>query len=136
MQFLLFFAVFQLFQLFNFLSQQDQFEHAEIFSETDKSDILTSGEFDKVEFDLGSVKGENLRIYHSHTNVTPPSSKDLELLCDPRVSEIGNTTINGDTFIVRIGNGIRPEMSEFERINDSIQPDIDKDLMRNPDFWD
>ena len=68
--------------------------------------------------------------------MTPPSSKDLELLCDPRVSEIGNTAINGDTFIVRIGDGIKPNLSEFDAAARLIQDEVTKDLMKDPNFFD
>ena len=126
----------KIFKELHSLEQQDHNEHAQIISEIDKSDILSSEKFDKVEIDLGLCKGDHLRIYHSHTNLTPPSTPDLRKLCTPRVDEIGNIAINGDTFIVRIGDGIKPNLSEFDEAAKQIQDEVTKDLMKDPNFFD
>ena len=58
-----------------------------------------------------------LKLYHGHTNDTPPSEKDLfRFVSDEKVDEIGVLTRNGDIFTVTLGDGYIPSEAEFQRV--------------------
>jgi|GEM_PF-3290989 len=115
-------------------ARETGYEHAQIISENGKSAIFTSNDKNGVGINLDIIDGEHLKVYHSHTNLTPLSKKDFRFLCDERVEEIGNVASNGDAFIARIGNGYRPSIEEFESvINDDFQAMINGEIASDPE---
>jgi SPP1 gp7 family putative phage head morphogenesis protein len=117
-------------------SDSTGYEYGQIFTGAGSTDSFTSGLPDKVQIDLSQVDGSGLAIYHSHTNVTPLSADDFGFLCNPRVDAIGNVARNGDVFVARIGDGIRPTRDDFDAAVDRIRTEVDHDLLDDPDFWD
>lgn len=110
-------------------------EYGQIFTGAGSTDIFTSGQPDKVFIDLSKVDGSGLSIYHSHTNVTPLSADDFSFLCDPRVDAIGNIAGNGDIFVARVGDGVRPTPEEYEAFKEKIKMEVNYDMMEDPDFY-
>lgn len=118
----------------NSLAKEDGYEYAQVLYEDHDSAPFTSGYPDRVRIKLDEIEGDNLRLLHSHTNVTPLSREDFSYLCNERVLEVGNVAINGDAFVARVGDGWRPTPAEFERDTDQIAKDVNLDMSRDPDF--
>ena len=72
---------------------------------------------------------KDLCIYHSHTNVTPLSRRDMIKLYDKNIKKIGCITSNGDIFEIEIGSGYIPDdYDEFDLSIHSIYNDICKEI--------
>ncbi|MDR2527947.1 MAG: hypothetical protein LBD04_02870 [Synergistaceae bacterium] len=73
-------------------------------------------------------------MYHSHTNVTPPSIQDFQILLNENVYEMGVISYNQDVFIVRPGDGWLPTESEYREIAAKIRKEVDHDVQSLPNF--
>lgn len=121
----------QAFKELHKLTERNDCEYAVIFYDDTSTEIITSNEYDHV-----YVKGlkdsitnaHGLKIYHSHTNVTPLSQADLRQLCNMNVATVGCIALNGDTYVVSIGYGWRPTEEEYSTITNSIRQEVDREI--------
>lgn len=113
-------------------------EYSQIFSPTGRTTPHTDDTFDGVKIEYNKIDGDNLRVYHAHTNVTPFSSQDFYHLTNPRVDEIGVISANGDTYIARIGYGYRPTYDELEKLLYDWDKNlvIDNFIKEYPDYYE
>ena len=111
------------------LSASSGYEHATIYLSDGTTRRVTSEISDKVQIELKSEDGKGIQIFHSHTNVTPLSGNDFRFLCSEQVDTIGNIAINGDTYICRLGSGIRPTEKEFDEDKRRIAKEVDSDIL-------
>ena len=111
-------------------------ENAVAFVNGQMTEIFTSDFENRVGVPHELLEKQNVKIFHSHTNCTPPSGKDLEMLTNENVSEIGVITANGDIYTVSIGDGEHPLPEEFRMIEKQIQNEIDTAMVDYPDFWE
>ena len=118
----------------NRLARENGYEYAQVLFEDHAGEPFTSGYPDRVRIKLDEIPGNDLRLFHCHTNDTPLSREDFSYLCSERVLEVGNVAINGDAFVVRVGNGWRPSPEQFERDTIQIANEVNLDMPRNPDF--
>lgn len=101
------------------------------------SELFTSNEKDKVYIPEDLLHTNDIvRILHSHTNETPPSIKDLKYLTHPKVEEIGVIAINGDVYMVSVGNGEKIDSQSFERDAGEIYSKVSFELMDDPHFFE
>ena len=121
--------------ILNNLSKENGFEYAQLLFDSKDSEIYTSYDPNTVGVNL-SILGESDRvsIIHSHTNVTPLSSKDFEFLLNEKVDSIGNITINGDVFEASVGYGYIPTLDEYNEAVDRIRHEVIEDLIYRDDF--
>ena len=59
-------------------------------------------------------------LYHSHTNVTPFSAKDLGFLARENVEKVCVITKNQDVFCAYIGSGYKPSLKEYNEVKGAI----------------
>ncbi len=104
-----------------YLSDKDNFEHLVLDYGSSFTAPSCSSKHDSVEINLEGIDNSDIKVYHSHTNDTLLSTRDLKHLTDERVSVVGVVTKNGDVFTAEIGNGYRPTEDEF----DEAQAEID-----------
>jgi len=117
------------------LSTGNDYEYGEILFPGGHTEPFTSGMHDKVEIPLDTVDGNGLRLYHSHTNITPLSSDDFGFLCNERVDEIACIANNEDVFVARIGDGWRPTQEEYLEYLGQIRTEVDEDILSNPEGY-
>ena len=111
------------------LSESTGYEYAAVRLSDGTVDRKTSYLPDKVYINITSDDGSGIQILHSHTNVTPLSGNDFKFLCNEQVDSIGNIAINGDTYICRVGNGIRPTEEELNEDKKRIAKEVDSDIL-------
>lgn len=116
------------------LSQNSAYEYATVIYSDHIEQGKTSGLSDKVQIEISAEDGNGIKLFHSHTNVTPLSQEDFSFLCNSQVDEIGNIAINGDIFICRVGTGVRPTKEEFYDETDIIASEVDIDIQSHPMF--
>lgn len=116
------------------LSTEDGYEHAQVIRDGEPGQIVTSKLPDKVNIKITEDDGYNLTLLHSHTNETPLSRADFKYLCNEQVDHVGNIAINGDTYVVSVGNGWRPTLEEFEEEVEWIADEVDRDIMEMPEY--
>lgn len=77
------------------------------------------------------------KFFHSHTNYTPPSWKDLTFLLRDNVDEIGVIAYNKDTYTVSIGDGYKPSIEEFMQVEADIRKQVDESIpyWPNSETW-
>lgn len=111
-------------------------ENAVAFVNGQMTEIFTSDFENRVGVPHELLEKQNVKIFHSHTNCTPPSGKDLEMLTNENVSEIGVITANGDIYTVSVGDGERPSLEEFHAVAKQIEKEADKAIMEYPGFYE
>lgn len=118
------------------LSQESGFEYGQIVYKGGKTKPFTDRNPTRVTFPKSVYKEEELCFFHAHTNITTLSMKDLSVLTHPGVNSVAVVSANGDVFVARIGNGVRPEEEAF---SDKAQADframIDINIMDWPEFF-
>ena len=111
------------------------FEFSQVIGENSFGDIHTDKLPGKVRFDLSSVDGDHLKVYHSHTNITPPSGQDFTVFSDPRVEKMGSIAPNGDCFIVKYSSfDDRPTKEEINSVIERIKVQSQLQIMDDPRF--
>lgn len=115
---------------------RNQFEYGQILYDGGKTDILTSNSYNTVRLPVEQTQGTNLRVYHSHTNVTLPSSADFRPLTLEKVKSVGVVSSNGDTWVIEIGDGYRPSADELSDYLYDLERTLPYELMDYPEFND
>lgn len=119
----------------NNLAIENNYEYGEILFPGGHTEPFTSEMSGRVAMPLNDIDGNGLRLYHSHTNVTPLSSEDFEFLCNERVDEIANIASNKDVFVARIGDGWRPTNEEYSEAVARIESEVNMDIISNPEGY-
>lgn len=102
------------------LTEENNAEYGRVIYNDRVSEIFTSGSPHHVNIPLEPDAIE-ASVYHTHTNVTPPSRKDFEWILKPQVGKFGVKTKNGDVFTVEVGDGWIPSIEEYNDIVDEIR---------------
>lgn len=105
------------------------YEYGQAIINNTATKVFTSKAKNYVDIPEDFLQQDNIWFYHAHTNVTLPSSKDLELLCRNNVNGVCVIASNGDVFSVTIGNGYRPSKEEFTDAMKYIQMDVDSSIL-------
>lgn len=77
--------------------------------------------------------GTGLKVFHGHTNDTPPSTADLVTSTAEKVDIIGVISGNGDTWVVEINCGDRPTESELRTFAEEIRKELEDNLVNYPE---
>lgn len=96
---------------------------------------FTSGLSDSVRIPLSNY-GENITVLHSHTNATPLSETDFQLLLNKKVAKVGTIGYNSDAYVAYVGNGEMPSKEEFDEVAAWIRKDVDNGMLEDPRFFD
>ena len=118
------------------LTDETGFEHGAIINEKGEAAFFTDNDSNRVSFNLAALDGEHLRMYHSHTNVTPFSLTDFEALANPRVDEIGVAAHGGYAFRARCYLTERPSVSQIEELAEGVKRRVIEDLLRDPRYYE
>jgi hypothetical protein len=103
---------------------------------TQKGEVFEFGskEYGRIKIPTDGINETGLKIFHSHTNDTPPSVADFARLLDPKVSEVGVVTRNQDVFKVSVGDGWIPTQQEFSEITKKIARDVNMSIQEEESF--
>lgn len=112
------------------LAKENNYEYARIFYGDTCTETFTSSKYGSVEVSAWKerIASDGLKIYHSHTNVTPLSEQDFIQMIDTAVEQIGCISRNGDIYVVKIGDGIRPTKEEFETTVKEIRDEVNQEI--------
>lgn len=114
------------------LSDRTGFEYGVIINGEQSSEPFTSSLHGAVR-----IPEEDLlpgaKVFHSHTNSTPLSRKDLGWLCNTFVDEVGVVGYNNDVYLVSVGYGYRPTTDEFDEAIDKIWGQSHIDILDYPE---
>ena len=110
-------------------------EYGKIIYNEGETDILTSNQHDKVALPVEQTEGTGLRVLHSHTNDTPPSSADFKPLIVNNVDRIEVVSANGDVWVVDIADGYRPTKEDLDEQLMIIKSEVIRDLQNEPEFF-
>ena len=119
----------------NELSKQTGKEYGCVIIEGIRSSAFSNNFSDKVRIPAEYLKKERIKLYHSHTNSTPPSRDDLKFLTNPHIEEIGVITIDGAVYIISRGNGELVSEEEFMQKAERIAYQTDFDLIKYDEFF-
>lgn len=114
----------------------NQFEYGQILYDEGSTELLTDDKYDTIHLPVEQTMGTNLKVYHSHTNPTPPSSADFRPLTLNKVKRIGVISGNGDVWLVEVGDGYRPTIEELNAYLRQLESNLPYELMNHPDFYD
>ncbi len=114
----------------------NQFEYGQILYDGGQTELMTNEMYDTVKLPVVQTEGENLRVYHSHTNETLPSSADFKPLTLDKVKRIGVISSNGDTWLVEVGDGYRPSETELDQYLETLERSLPFELMDYPEFYE
>ena len=117
-------------------SLEKRYEYGKIIYNEGETEYLTNDLYDKVLLPVEQTDGTGLKVFHSHTNDTPPSSADFRPLTIDKVDKIGVISNNGDVWVVEIGNGYRPTLDELEETASRIKREVLIDIQNHPDYFD
>ena len=106
------------------LSDENHYEYGYIIYNGELLGPYTSKKYGKVEFPKDILARGGV-VIHSHTNFTPPSYQDLAFLLRDNIDEIGVIAYNKDTFTVSIGSGYKPDIEEFNEVEEAIREEVD-----------
>lgn len=120
----------------NNLSYKNGYEYGASYNTNGFNEPFTSKEKNKVAIPNDVYIGEEIRLYHSHTNNTSFSREDLSLLLNPKIAKIVVITPLGAVFSVMRGNGLLPRREEFEEFTETIAAEVNIELMDRPGFYD
>jgi hypothetical protein len=122
----------------NKASMEDGFEHGCAIIDGVQLSTFTSGLHSQVQIpdDIQEKiqQGKDVELYHSHTNVTPPSAQDFRQSLRENVSGFGVIARNQDVFIVRVGDVERPTWEEYQEEAERIKLEADRDIRALPGF--
>ena len=118
------------------MSKQTGAEHGCAVIKGEISEPFTSNETGRVHVPEEYSSAEHVKLYHSHTNSTPPSRDDLRWLTRENVDEIGVTALNGDVFIVSRGDGELVSTEVFDQESARIARNVNLELMEYDDFFE
>lgn len=91
--------------------------------------ICSSNEYSKVAIPININEKENIKIYHSHTDISALSSTDLLKLCNENVELISNITCNGYVYVIRPDSSYRPTEEEMKVKIYNIKTEIGQEIM-------
>lgn len=111
---------------------ETDYEYGIVLFDGGKTEYFHNDLHDKVYIPVSSIDEKELKVYHSHTNDTPPSTQDFVPLLETKVNQIGVISRNGDTWIVKVGYGIRPTKEEFTVITNKIVEEVNADILLDP----
>ncbi len=114
--------------------QKTGFEHGQIITPSGKVFEFTSNDKNGVHMPLTGIEENGLKLYHNHTNDTPPSAEDFKKLINHQVDEVGVVTRNGDVFKISVGGGWVPSTSEFDDIVVRISNEANYQIIDQPEF--
>ena len=114
----------------------DGSEYGAVIVNVEASELFSSGEANRVYIDENMLHTSGTKIYHSHTNETPPSIQDLKYLTHPNVDEIGVISSNGDVYIVSVGFGEKINTRVFNQDAKKVYNDVNIEMVSNPDFFE
>ncbi len=110
--------------------QESGYEHGAAMLNGQGSELFTSDLKDKVQIPQEYLEADGVKLYHGHTNCTPPSHVDLKYLLKQNVSEVGVIAANGDVFTVSRGSGVLATEDEFDAVVGNLYREIDGEVMR------
>lgn len=110
--------------------QESGYEHGAAMLNGQGSELFTSNMKDKVQIPQEYLEADGVKLYHGHTNCTPPSHVDLKYLLKQNVSEVGVVTANGDVFTVSRGSGVLATEDEFDAVVGDLYREINGEVMR------
>ena len=113
-------------------SVDTDYEYGIVLFDGGKTDYYHNELHDKVYIPVSDIDEKGLKVYHSHTNDTPPSAQDFTPLVQEKVDQIGVISINGDAWIVKVGYGYRPTKEELEETVDKLTQEVNKDIFMDP----
>lgn len=116
----------------NRLSKENNYEYGIAIIDGVVGKTFTSNDVNRVQVPEELLL-QKVKIYHSHTNHTPPSIPDLRFLLNKNVEEIGVISINGDTYTVTVGDGANIGLEEFDRVAESIRAEVTNTIMDDYD---
>lgn len=113
------------------LSKKDDVEHLIVIKDGVASKPYDSGLEGRVKVPDSERDGNDIKLFHSHTNATPLSQADLQKFTWENVTSVGVIAVNGDTYVV---NGYTVAEAEFAEAAESISREVNSDLMMSEDF--
>lgn len=116
------------------LSDESGFEYGAVFLDIGNSEPFTSESDRHVEVPAEYVDQPGLRIFHAHTNDTLLSGKDFEWLTRKNVEKIAVIAGNGDVFVSYVGDGYRPDISEYKEVLEEVMAEANMAVMDYPGF--
>ena len=116
-------------------SKDSGFEYGAVIQNGTISQPVTSNMPNAVKIPLDGY-GDGLTLLHSHTNATPPSVTDFQMLLDKKVDKIGVVGYNADAYMAYIGYGETPSNEDFLEATQSIADSVTLDIMDDPNFFD
>lgn len=117
------------------LANSSGYEYGTIIVDGKMTNYISSGLPNAVKIPLDGL-GNGLTVLHSHTNATPPSPTDFRRLLDERVEKIGVIGYNGDVFMAYIGDGIVPDLDEFDSVVKDIAKEVNISLIDDPNYFE
>ena len=120
----------------NSLAVKTGHEYGAVFTGGKASEVFTSELRDRIHIPKEAIQSGKAGIYHSHTNCSPFSVKDLSWLLDENVETIAVISSNGDVYTATVGAGYIVSAEEFAAEAGAIQDGVDMELMLRPEFFD
>lgn len=122
----------EIYRTLNKLSLKHGKEAIKITYKDGETDFIISNKTNRVDIPIEINDKEEICIYHSHTNITPLSRRDIVKLFYRNIKKIGCITINGDIFEIEIGNGYIPDnYEEFDLKINSIYNEVGIEISSN-----
>ena len=115
-------------------SVENRYEYGKILYTEGETEDLTSEKYDRVALPVKQTEGTGLRVLHTHTNDTPPSSADFKPLTLEKVDRIDIMANNGDVWVIEVGDGYRPTEKELTEKLAEIKRGVIKDLSDFPGY--
>ena len=116
-------------------SKESGVEHGVVIENGIVGKQITSNLPNAVKIPLGEY-GHGLSVLHSHTNATPPSIKDFQMLLEKKVDKIGVVCYNKDAYMAYIGNGEMPSLGDFLATTENIAKSVNYEILDHPNFFD
>lgn len=120
------------------LSMSNHFEYGRAIVGSMITNVFTNMQATRAAMpeELGLERG--VRLFHSHTNKTPLSLRDLSILTNPAVVEVTVITIDGAIFRVMRTEEEYVSLEEFSEIASVVYDESNFDIMKYEGFieWD
>jgi hypothetical protein len=110
----------QAFRELNALAVETDNEHGMVFFGDSPTEAFTSGLHgivkipDDISRKMDGAPANSVTVFHSHTKNTPPSGDDLHQFLRQSVAKIGVVSYNGDVYVIKVGDGLRPTREEID----------------------
>lgn len=118
------------------LSDDSGFEYGSIVYKGGTVSAYTSGYNNKLEIAEEVLQQKEIHLYHSHTNDTLLSLKDLQLLTHENIDRVSVIAKNGDMFSAYVGEGVKATLEEFNEFTQTreFEQGLLNTIMADPDF--